>query len=314
MTLLTVILPVYNAKPFLKGAIESILNQSFKSFELWLVDDGSSDGSVDIIAQYENHPLVKTILHKTNRGKLAIVTELLASISSKYFTVHDADDLSVKDRFEKQISLMELKEYVMTGTSYNSIDVSGNTLSEHIQSDDISEIRKRMVDKAQFHGPTMIIRTDVLEMVGGFYRIMKMGEDIDFSMRIVEKYPAINLTEILYQYRINPDSMTKSSSYDLLGKLIDRKLIFEFAKERKERGKDSLMENNLSQIEIFKLEAKNEFLRNKGKFVEEYVAYLLHYNLIKNALRFCIRMSLQFPLDFGVHRRTLYVIKRMITK
>jgi glycosyltransferase involved in cell wall biosynthesis len=311
---LTAILPVYNADEFLEEAIRSILSQTFQDFKLWIIDDGSSDDSKKIILEYSDHPKVRIDLFDENRGKLAVITEALQAVRTKYFTVHDADDYSYPDRFEQQIALLESNDYGMVGASYISVDEMGREVSRHIMDNDFNRISLNIMTEAQFHGPTMMVRTSILAEVSGFYRIMKMGEDIDFSMRVVEKYSAVNTENILYAYRINPRSMTKSASHDLIGKLIDRHLIYAFARERSLHGADSLMRQDWSQIERLKNEAREDFEKNKPRFINEYVGYLLHYKLFNNAFNFCLKMSLKNPLNLGVHRIMLYVLKMILKK
>ena len=312
--MLTVILPVYNAEAFICEAIESILNQTYSNFLLWIIDDGSSDSSVNLANKYLKDPRVTVTLHKENRGKLAVINEALEMVKTKYFTVHDADDVSHLARFEKQIHILENTPNVMCGTSFDSIDENGIVISETIQSADLKEIRKNIFSRAQFHGPTMIVQTDILTKVGGFYRIMKMGEDIDFSMRVVEKFPASNTTEILYSYRINPNSMTKSSTHDLLSKIVDRKLIYAFAEERKKGGKDSLMKNDLTQIEKFRNEARNDYYHYIDKNVNEYAGYLMHYDLKRNAFLNAFNTWKNHPKNMKLLRIVLYTLKKLITK
>lgn len=311
--LLSVILPAYNVEKYIGQCLDSILAQTFVDFELIIADDGSNDKTRKIIDTYKD-PRIIISHNSANLGKIKTVNSLLPAIQGKYFTVHDSDDISKPTRFEKQIKLLETSEYVMCGTSFETIDIAENYITTHIQPSDLERIKIDIMDQSQFHGPTMIVKSDILTKVGGFYRIMKYGEDIDFSMRVIEKYSATNLKEVLYSYRSNPTSITKNSKHDLLQKFIDRKLIYTLAQERcnREDGKDSLMRNDFKEIDRIKNEVEQDLNTNIVSYVDEYAAYLLHYDLHSTAFLFVLRQWLKHPKKLGILRIALFIIKSRI--
>ncbi len=310
--LLSVLLPAYNVEKYIAEAIESILNQTFTDFELIIADDGSIDKTREIIDSYRDKDFRIIISHNSvNQGKNKTVNRLFQMVTGKYLTVHDSDDISELSRFEKQIRLLENTEYVMCGTSFNSISAEGEFLSTSIMPNDYKTIKENILNNSQFHGPTIIVRTDIINKVGGLYRIMKYGEDIDFSMRIVEKFQATNLQEVLYYYRINPSSLTKSSKQDLLEKHISVKLRKELAKQRKTSldGKDSLMRGEVDKIVQIKHQIKKDFEKNMVEYIDEYAAYLLHYGLYKQAFLFVFRQWLKYPWKIRLLKIQVYILK-----
>src|SRR5882672_2791678 len=133
MSHLTIIMPVYNASAFIREAVESILHQTFQDFELWIVDDASSDNSLAIARSLQDlaGSRIKIFTNSVNQGRVRIVNNLVKEISSPYFTVTDADDISHPQRLEKQIRFLESHpDYVMCGTSHWAVDENGFLVRE----------------------------------------------------------------------------------------------------------------------------------------------------------------------------------------
>ncbi|MEQ9412629.1 MAG: glycosyltransferase family A protein, partial [Cyclobacteriaceae bacterium] len=98
---LTIIMPAYNAAKYIGEAVESILNQTFPDFQLWIIDDGSTDGTRQVIEEIDDVRLSK-IYHNENRGRVEVVNEAISKIQTEFFTITDADDVSHPSRLEKQ--------------------------------------------------------------------------------------------------------------------------------------------------------------------------------------------------------------------
>src|SRR3954469_1580225 len=103
---ITVLMPNYNNAPFLKEAIDSILNQTFTNFHFLIVDDGSTDNSVDIIKQY-NDPRITLIQKEKNSGIVDTLNIGLERIESTYIVRMDGDDISTPDRLMILYNFME---------------------------------------------------------------------------------------------------------------------------------------------------------------------------------------------------------------
>lgn len=104
--LVTVLMPVYNAAAFVREAIDSILGQTLGDFELLVVDDGSTDGSADILRSYDD-PRIRVARSPTNEGVTAALNRGLDLAEGRYVLRMDADDVSLPDRLENQVRYME---------------------------------------------------------------------------------------------------------------------------------------------------------------------------------------------------------------
>jgi glycosyltransferase involved in cell wall biosynthesis len=105
---ISVIMPVYNAELYLYEAIESILQQSFGNFELLLINDGSTDSSLQIIQQIKDNR-IRILNNDYNMGLIYSLNWGIAEARGKYIARMDADDICLPDRFKKQFEYMELK-------------------------------------------------------------------------------------------------------------------------------------------------------------------------------------------------------------
>lgn len=241
--ILTILLPAYNAEPYIEAAIDGILGQSFTDFELLIADDGSSDNTKALIDAYDDARL-SCYHNEENLGKNATVDRLYPLARGKYISIHDADDISLKERFEKQIQLLEQEpELAMCGCSFFHIDEEGREILEpHIMPSDYSLIVKDIKRASQFHGPTMVIRKTVLDELGEIYRpfFKNHSEDVDLAYRIVERYKAINLREPLYKYRVLRNSLCRNEVTVWNRNLY--KLVVFLAEQRAEEGTDYLQQ------------------------------------------------------------------------
>ncbi|MDH5399262.1 MAG: glycosyltransferase, partial [Cyclobacteriaceae bacterium] len=148
---LSVILSAYNAEKYVKEAIDSILNQTFTNFELIIADDGSKDKTRQIIDSY-NDPRIIISHNESNWGKVNTVNRLFEMCRGEYLTIHDADDISVENRFERQINFLNKnKEYQLCGTAFSSF-LEGGPLHEHRVITDSMRIKEEIKNKSCFHG------------------------------------------------------------------------------------------------------------------------------------------------------------------
>ncbi|RUL55177.1 glycosyltransferase family 2 protein [Lysinibacillus antri] len=202
MPKLSVIMGVYNGSRKLKTAIDSILNQSFKDFELIICDDCSTDNSIEIIKKIaENDDRIKLMKNPKNLGLAATLNNCLKAASGDYIARMDDDDISHPERFEKQVSFLnKYPEYAIVGTSRNFYDDNG------IWGKEISSGERTKLDiylGNTFVHPSVMIRKEAIVQVGG-YTIgarTQRTEDFDLWCKLYEKgYKGTNLKEVYLDY------------------------------------------------------------------------------------------------------------------
>lgn len=296
---LSVVLSAYNAELFIKDAIESILNQSFQDFELLIADDGSKDQTRSIIDSFYFDARVRILHNERNIGKTATVNRLFTKCEGQYVTIHDADDISLKERFERQIEFLESNpQMIMCGCSFESFTDSGFA-SEGIMESDFAKIQANIVCESQFHGPTMIFNREVVsnQLNGELFRpfFQDYNEDCDLSMRLTEVGYCSNLNEVLYKYRILPNSLSKSISprkkclYPVLVEFHNQRLKFgsDYLQNREEDLANQLLESYI----LLKYTDSSKIYRESAEF-------LMYYDFKKEAILRALNAVVHSPLKW----------------
>ncbi len=202
---ISVIMPAYNCERYIKAAIDSILGQSFRGFEFIIIDDGSTDDTRSIAeAAAARDPRIRLISHR-NRGITACLNEGLMLASGEFIARMDGDDISMPDRFEKQIAFLDAHpDHGLVGGQFMLIDPDGRWLRglERPSGHDAlqAELLKGM--GAIFH-PTMMYRRQLVLDVGGYSEEYRHAEDVDFLLRISEVTKIANLNTRVLFYRLH---------------------------------------------------------------------------------------------------------------
>ena len=205
--LVSVIMPVYNGEKYLEEAIESILNQTFKDFELIIVDDGSVDKTLKIIEKYpKNNASIRLIKNNKNIGRVFSLNKALQEARGLYIARMDADDISLPKRIEKQINFLEKnQDYVIVGSNIEIINDEGKKLGVRIYPQDDENIRKTLLFKSPFAHPVVMFRKKEVVELGGYSNEYSTVEDYDLWIRILNKGKGYNLQEYLLKYRVHPN-------------------------------------------------------------------------------------------------------------
>src|SRR5262245_13126916 len=123
----TVLMPAFNAEKYIGEAIRSILGQTFADFELLIVNDGSSDSTSSIVQQFNDQRV--RLLECPHRGISLTLNEGLTEAKGDYIARFDADDISLPERLEKQISFLDhQQDYVLVGCDAEYITENGEHL------------------------------------------------------------------------------------------------------------------------------------------------------------------------------------------
>jgi glycosyltransferase involved in cell wall biosynthesis len=205
----SVLMPVYNAGRFLAPAIESVLAQTFSDFELVAVDDGSSDGSGNMLAELSARDARIRVLSQRNQGIVATLNRALELARAPLVARMDADDLSRPDRFEKQITyLREHPEVAVLSGAMDLIDAKGTYLRTAVFPTAPDAIRNELDRRNCVAHPAVMARTEMLRAVGGYRKTAQHAEDYDLWLRISEGGRIANLPDVLLSYRMHPQAIS----------------------------------------------------------------------------------------------------------
>jgi glycosyltransferase involved in cell wall biosynthesis len=204
---LSVILPVYNGEQFIGKAIDSILAQTFREFELIIINDGSSDATPAILNGYDD-PRIR-VEHQKNRGIVASLNRAVELSTTDLIARHDADDISMPERFEKQIAyLQQHPNTVIVGSSITTIDMSDYEINKHMVLLDSPELKQELLVRSPFaHGAVMFRKSQYLQ-AGGYSQHEWPAEDYGLWVRLSAFGDFANIDEPLYSYRENSSGIS----------------------------------------------------------------------------------------------------------
>lgn len=206
----SVILPVYNAGKYLEQSIDSILSQTYKNFELLLLDDGSTDGSKEVLEHYAVQDARCKVFSWPNQGLVKTLNEGIRLAKADIIFRMDADDVCLDLRFEKQIDyLSQRPECVAVGSKVLLIDEENLPLTEFSLSLEHDDIDARHL--AGYGGmivhPAAAIRKKALIKIGGYHEKYQHAEDLDLFLRLAEVGKLANLPDVLLKYRQHVSSI-----------------------------------------------------------------------------------------------------------
>jgi len=205
--LVTIYITNYNYGSYIKEAIESVLNQSFKDIELIIIDDGSTDNSRMIIESYSHLSNTRIIFQK-NKGLNVTNNIAMRLAHGKYLVRLDADDYFSEDAIEKMSNKLESDpDLGLVFPDYYLIDTLGDVIAKeqrHAFDKDVS-----LLDQPA-HGACTMIRRLFLEKLGGYNESFSCQDGYDLWIRFTAKYKVANINEPLFNYRQHNSNLTKN--------------------------------------------------------------------------------------------------------
>jgi hypothetical protein len=201
----TVVMPAYNVAPFIGEAIQSILDQTFADFELLVIDDGSTDGTVEAIRAFRD-PRIRVQCHSTNLGVRATRNAALAAARGEYIVQMDGDDIAHRQRLEKQIAFMDANPWC--GACGSFLELFGTEHATWEYPLDDARIKAGMVFRPTLANGTTVVRASVLRRHGVRYEEPgeSVAEDWQFWLALKDHTVFANIPEVLLRYRRGHES------------------------------------------------------------------------------------------------------------
>jgi glycosyltransferase involved in cell wall biosynthesis len=210
--LVSVIIPAYNAQDFIAGAIQSVLQQTFQDFEIVVVDDGSTDGTVDALAPFRDRV---RYYRQPNAGPSAARNRGIASSTGKYIAFQDADDLWLPDKLAKQVDYLEHHtDCVLVYTDFTWNPVTKQSRLQHFEPRQAGKWFLHLLQQNFIATPTVVIRRETLDNQELFNPWLRGAEDLDLWLRLARVGSFGFIDRVLVEVR--RDHISTSSSVNFV--------------------------------------------------------------------------------------------------
>lgn len=221
-------MPVYNAEAYLKEAIDSILSQTFSDFEFIILNDGSTDTSETIIKSYTD-PRIRYLPNERNEGLSFTLNKGVAAAQGKYIARMDGDDISLPNRFEKQVHVLQKQGLDIVASVVRPIDSLGQLLPNwkaDVETITDQQIRNYLPKDNCVAHPTVLGKTELFKNYP-YQQRQRLAEDYDLWLRLVaDGYRIEKIPEPLVLHRILTTSFTRTKKVNLFWGLARVKIGF----------------------------------------------------------------------------------------
>lgn len=205
--LVSIITPSYNSASFIEKTIESVLEQTYKNWEMIIVDDSSTDQSQELIKQYMlQNKRIKLIINQEKLGAAQSRNRAIEEAKGEYIAFLDSDDLWFSEKLEKQITLMKKNDVYLSYSSYNTIDETGKVMGTFL-----------VREKVTYYD---MLKTSTIGTLTTIYNVKELGkcyfedighEDYVMKLQILKKIKfAQGINEPLAHYRIVRKSLSSN--------------------------------------------------------------------------------------------------------
>ncbi len=298
-SLISVVMPAYNAEKYIEQAIDSILKQSYVNIELLIADDGSTDKTKELIRiQSKKDTRIKVHNNESNIGYLKTCNKLKALAVGDYITFQDADDFSDFKRLEILMTkLSEDPTLDVVGSNFSKVLENGQIVSTSNHSASHTELVNSMPEQFPFCGASFLLKRTVYDKIGGYHEYFDRAgaEDFYWVYLITEKFKVKIINDSLYYYRFNPNSVT-STAYDKK-KLFSVDLVRFLIAQRQKTGSDALTNERLDLLDARINELNQPYIKDKYLFRKKLVQRYFWNGKYRSAYWLAFKVLLRNPFQ-----------------
>lgn len=224
-TRVSIILPTYNGAKTIEKAIKSVISQSFKDWELLIIDDGSTDNLKSILIPFiKEENRISYIRNESNLGIQKSLNLGLNFAKGEYIARIDDDDEWInKNKLQKQIEFLDLnQDYVLVGTGAQVVAETGEKVCEYLMPEKDEEIRKKILFKNCFIHSSVIFRKEKVLDLGGYdeSESFRHIEDYHLWLLLGQKGKMLNFCDLMINFKIGFYSISSKNKLDQLKKNI----------------------------------------------------------------------------------------------
>ncbi len=302
----SVIIPTYNGEKFIGRAIESVLNQTFKDFELIIVDDGSTDNTKEIIQQYQKKDeRIKYLWEENSGGPARPYNLALKQCQGEHIAFLDHDDEWLPEKLEKQLAI--LKEYegkinlgLVTCGAY-VVDPLGNNKGKfnfeynNLLSPEEYELSFEKMILISLS--CVVIKKEVFKRVGNFDEKFKVAADLDLYLRILKNYYFYYLEEPLVNYTQSDNSLSNEQFW--IKQMPEYKYLLE-------KYEEDLKKHPQIKTKFLRYIGTFYTLNNDGKMARKYFKEAIKNNPLS------LRLYFQYFLSFfpKIYKKVLFIKRK----
>lgn len=213
---LSIFMPVYNRERYLPETLDSLLNQSFRDFEVIIADDGSTDGTLAVAQAYADRDARIRVLALAHHGEVAARNAALLHIhpGSRYLMNHDSDDISLPGKLERLVTYLDANPAIaVVGCLAEYFDDSGKTLGRPEIYTHPADIRRTFGRTNSMINSAALIRREVMMILGGYREAFRSADDYDFFARaLMAGFTLENLPVCLHRTRLHQHSVSAENN------------------------------------------------------------------------------------------------------
>lgn len=208
----SVVMPVHNGQQYLALAIESILQQTFRDFEFFIVNDGSTDHSEEIIQSYAARDPRIVALKSVKRGLAEALNTGCRAARADYVARMDCDDIARPDRFARQVEWLDQHpDVAVLGGAAQLIDAEGRPLSELRYKPEGDSLKNALSSRSCVIHPSVMMRKAILRKVGLYRESCAPAEDYDLWSRVADSHVVMNLPgAVLLDFRMHDGQVSQT--------------------------------------------------------------------------------------------------------
>jgi glycosyltransferase involved in cell wall biosynthesis len=212
--LVSVLMPVFNRREYVSITIESVLTQTFSDFEFVIIDDGSEDGSAEIVKDYASRDRRIKCVFQKNMGYSSALNNGLPLCKGRFIARIDSDDICLPDRLKEQVKFLSVRDdYVLVGGEAEMIDDEGYTFGHVKVVRGHKEIVNELLgitysNKSAIIHPSVLIRAEAVFSVSGYRTFYEPAEDRDLWLRLSQFGYLENLDFSLIKYRVHSTNVS----------------------------------------------------------------------------------------------------------
>jgi glycosyltransferase involved in cell wall biosynthesis len=257
--LVSIVTCVYNAGEYLRPSVLSIVNQTYRNLDIIIVDDGSTDDSLDTITDLLDDSRIR-VFRQANAGRSVALNRALDLVQGEFYAIQDQDDISDPTRIQKQLEAMLSRPELAAVFCGYWLHMNGKCRAPLLASKGEAECQADIdAYRVPAHDATGLFRMSIVRNMR-YDHSLRFTQGVDYILGIGEGHPMTVLGESLYGSRMDPDSLTRSDPHRrereitrMLEQVCDRRgqsysRTFPQGQRRKYRSRNSVIDNDIAAV------------------------------------------------------------------